>query len=322
MNFKYWQGSLGRGLLGGVSLLLGLLAADSRAATKPEEGKQAVLPLIWEKAKPQQRLDAIRVAELDAMRLLAERVFGLHLSEESSVRDLAALDDRVKGSLQQIMRGVVTTEGPTYQPDGRVEVVRAVKLAKVIEVIKDSYRQSQGKELKISHEFEKREETEVIDALGSAALAGSEGHKKIMAKRAAELDAYRRLAERALGVKVSSDTTVKNFVVTSDEIKAELTNLLKSAEVTRIVFQPDQTAEVTMKMATGPLIKIIKKRLEAGGKTTVLSTDTNQPSIEEVGKGTAESHTSTAAGAGDVTGPSTITTVEVQSIIDVALKGN
>ncbi|MEI6399335.1 MAG: hypothetical protein WCO71_11250 [Pseudomonadota bacterium] len=259
---------------------------------------------------------------MDATRLLTERIFGLNLNEESTVRDLAKLDDRVKGSFQQIMRGVVTTEGPTYQDDGRLEVVRAVKLAKVIEVIRDCYRQTQGKDFRISHYLEKREETDVIDVLGSAALAGSDGHKKIRAKRAAEMDAYRRLAERALGVRVSNETTLRNFVVSSDEIKAEVAALLKSAEVTRIVFQPDQTAEVTMKLAIGPLIKVIKKKVEADGKTTVVSTNTNQSTIEEVGRGTSERDPAVVAGESGITGPSNITTIEVQSIIDIVLKSN
>lgn len=300
---------------------LGLFKIPSAsAAPKPEEGKEPALPPIWQKATPQQRLNALRVAELDSLRLLAERVYGVQLNEDSSVRDLAKLDETVKGSLQQVMRGVTTKEGPTYYPDGRVEVVRAVKLSKVIQAVRDSYKTSQGKEIKLSHDVEVREESEVIDALGNAALPGSDGHKKILAKRAAEMDGYKKLAERSLGVKVSSDTTVKNFVVASDDIKAALAALLKSAEITRIVYLPDNSAEVTMKLPIGPLLKIIRKQVEANGNTTVISSTSSQPTIEEVGRGTPKADDAVAAAGADSTGASTITTVEVQTVIDIALK--
>ena len=56
--------------------------------------------------------------------------------------------------------------------------------------------------------------------MNNAALPGSDGHKEILAKRAAELDGCRKLTERTLGVQVTSNTTIKNFAVASDEIKA------------------------------------------------------------------------------------------------------
>ena len=67
------------------------------AATKPEEGAHSALPPVWHKVSAQQRLNALRIAELDATRLLAERIFGIQVEGDSTVRDLARLDDRLKG---------------------------------------------------------------------------------------------------------------------------------------------------------------------------------------------------------------------------------
>lgn len=305
-----------------MSFLAVLIAmtATAVAAPKPEEIKADALPAIWQTESPQQRLTAIRIAELDALRLLAERVYGVQINEESTVRDLANADDTVKSAVQQVLKGVVTKEGPTYFEDGRLEVVRAVKLSKVIEVVRETFKSSQGREIKLSHEVELRAETEIIDSLGNAALPGSDGHRKILAKRAAELDGYRRLAERTLGVQVSSNTTIKNLAVASDEIKTALAGLLKSAKVTRIVYLPDQSSEVTMKLALGPFIRTVKKQIEASGRTTEINSTAFQQTVEEVGRGAPAAKPTTAADT-EPAAPTIITTVDVQIVIDAALKG-
>lgn len=300
------------------SLAMLAISASALAAPKSEEVKAGAMPTIWQKVSAQQRLTAIRIAELDALRLLAERVYGVQLTEESSVRDLAKADDTVKTAVQQVLKGVTTKEGPTYFDDGRLEVVRAVKLSKVIEVVRETFKSSQGREIKLSHEVETRGETELIDALGNAALPGSDGHKKILAKRAAELDGYRKLAERTLGVQVSSNSTIKNMAVASDEIRAALTGLLKSAEVTRIVYLPDQSSEVTMKLAIGPLMNILKKQIESSGKSTEISITASQQVIEEIGRGAPAA---APASGGEPAAAAVITIVEVQNVIGAALKG-
>jgi hypothetical protein len=288
------------------------------AAPKPEEGTQLKLPPIWAAASPQARLVALRISELDATRLLAERVYGLQISEESNVRDLAQIDDRVNGAITQFVKGVTTTEGPTYYDDGRVEVVRAVKIKKLVEVIREVFRVSQGKEIKLSSEVENRSESEVLDALGNAALPGSAGHMKILAKRAAELDAYRRLAERALGVQISSEADVGNFAAKSDRIKASLAATLKNAEPTRIVYQPDNSCSVSMKLAVGPLMRTVKKEIGVTG-SEIVDSKTVQTVIEETGQGVPPSNTNASSSA---PASSSITETEIQRIVDQAMESN
>jgi len=297
------------------------LTGYSSAAPKPEQaaGPAVILPPIWQAASPVQRLTAIRIAELDASRLLAERVYGVQLEGDSTVRDLAELDDSVGATVSQLIRGVATTAGPTYYDDGRLEVVRAVKVSKLIEVIKQVYEKSTSRELKVSRNTSQKLETEVIDALGNAALPGSDGHKKILAKRAAELDAYRRLTERCLGVQISSDSTLRNFVISSDKIKSSLIGALKSAETTRIVYQSDNTCAITMKLAIGPLVRVVKKAIEKSGQTTITSSTVSQDTIEETGQG-APRTAETAVSASSAVGGGAITEIEIQKIIDQEMK--
>jgi hypothetical protein len=90
--------------------------------------------------------------------------------------------------------------------------------------------------------------------------------------------------------------------------------------VTRIVYLPDQSSEVTMKLAIGPLVKILKKQIEASGKSTEISITASQQAIEEIGRGAPAAAESPASG-GEPAAAAVITAVEVQNVIDAALKG-
>ena len=80
-----------------------------------------------------------------------------------------------------------------------------------------------------------------------------------MAQRAAQVDAYRLLSENAMGVKLSSETTVQDFVAQSDVISARVKDsYIRGAQVvnTRDVRQ-DRYFEVEMKLYLGYMWEII-----------------------------------------------------------------
>lgn len=54
---------------------------------------------------------------------------------------------------------------------------------------------------------------------------------RMLARRAAVVDAYRQLAEKVKGVNVDSETTVENMMVTSDVTKTKVTALIQGARV-------------------------------------------------------------------------------------------
>ena len=61
---------------------------------------------------------------------------------------------------------------------------------------------------------------------------GTYGSKaSIMARRAAIVDAQRNLAEQINGVQVDAETTVENFVISSDLVKTKVSALIKGAMV-------------------------------------------------------------------------------------------
>ncbi|MFQ5411575.1 MAG: hypothetical protein ACE5EC_04735, partial [Phycisphaerae bacterium] len=50
---------------------------------------------------------------------------------------------------------------------------------------------------------------------------------KLLSKRAAEADAYRKLAETVNGLQLTSNTYVRDFVTESDEIRTEVDTFIR-----------------------------------------------------------------------------------------------
>lgn len=70
-----------------------------------------------------------------------------------------------------------------------------------------------------------------------------------MALRAARIDAMRNLLETTKGVQIDSKTTVKNFMVDSDVISAEVQGMVRGAQVVKQEYLSDGTVEITMQMS-------------------------------------------------------------------------
>ena len=268
-----------------------LIPSTSFSAVKPTEEEGPVLPEIWVKAGPRERLKATRAAELDADRLLAERIYGLQVDSETTVQDLAAGDDKIAGAVSATLVGSITTEAPEYLPDGRVQVVRAVKIREVIDTLN---RVIKGKRLEDGSLVTTSDNTKtnrttndkIIDVMGNAAIPGSEGHQKIMAKRAAEMDAYRRLAGRMMGVKIDGNTTVRDFALEHDEILASLSQVLKAATPTAVKYnKSDGSCEVTMEIKTQDIIRTTRRFLKGTTTKTEIKDEIEEKTFSETGMG-------------------------------------
>ena len=268
-----------------------LIPSTSYSAVKPTEEEGPVLPEIWVKAGPRERLKATRAAELDADRLLAERIYGLQVDSETTVQDLAAGDDKIAGAVSATLVGSITTEAPEYLPDGRVQVVRAVKIREVIDTLN---RVIKGKRLEDGSLVTTSDNTKtnrttndkIIDVMGNAALPGSEGQQKIMAKRAAEMDAYRRLAGRMMGVKIDGNTTVRDFALEHDEILASLSQVLKAATPTAVKFnKSDGSCAVTMEIKTQDIIRTTRRFLKGTTTKTEIKDEVEEKTFSETGMG-------------------------------------
>ncbi len=72
--------------------------------------------------------------------------------------------------------------------------------------------------------------------------------RRAMAKRAARIVAYQRLLEITQGIKIDSRTLVKNLMVESEEIAAEVKGIVKGAQVVNEQPFSDGSFEVTVEM--------------------------------------------------------------------------
>lgn len=71
---------------------------------------------------------------------------------------------------------------------------------------------------------------------------------RIMAKRAAQADAYRQLAEVVKGVQVDANTTVEMAMVSSDTINLSVSAVIRGAKIVSENFTTDGAYEVTMQL--------------------------------------------------------------------------
>ncbi len=83
------------------------------------------------------------------------------------------------------------------------------------------------------------------------ATALNPAQARLMAERAAKVDAMRNLLEEAYGVTISSHTTVRNFVTENDTIRARVDAYLKGAKVVDTRYLSDGSAEVEMEITLG-----------------------------------------------------------------------
>ncbi len=248
------------------------------------------------------RLMAVRAARVDAFRRLAERIKGVRITSQTTVRDFVAESDDVNISMNTFIRGAREV-GIRYHADELiVEVELAVTLREVTAALQKFYSDHYtGKKITV-RDFEKltvttkdkiiteagmgvppekylKSVTDVEKAVlrtgarapgwissklhepGEGALDVENPNKaqaKLMAYRAAELDARRKLAEKVAGLTISSSTTVQDFVTKSDEITTAMLTFQQGAHVLEDTRRlADGTAVVTVEIELKPLWNMV-----------------------------------------------------------------
>lgn len=282
---------------------------------------------LAEKYAAQNKLLAMRAARVDAMRKLAERINGLVISSETTVKDFVATSDVIESSMMSWLRGMKEVGRPTYTPDGICEVTLEITVREVIVELQRLHRQYyKGNKFAVA-DFEKisiNTNDKVIRETGSGAprpefdprgtlapptVGGSDimskaawaywgahctGRGRLMAARAARIDAYRKLGERINGLFISSNTTVKDFVATDDRIQTAMTTFLRGAKEMGTRYHENELIvevelEVTLQQLVSTLQRL-RKEYYKGNRVAVqdiekLSTRVEEKVIREVGMG-------------------------------------
>src|SRR5512146_99276 len=78
----------------------------------------------------------------------------------------------------------------------------------------------------------------------SAQMDAAMAQKKLLSRRAAEADAYRKLAETVRGLQITSDTYVQDFVTESDQIKTAMDTFIRGIRLGDAHWYADMSCEV------------------------------------------------------------------------------
>lgn len=98
----------------------------------------------------------------------------------------------------------------------------------------------------------------VVTGTGAPAKDKPAAQGKLLAKRAAEMDARRALLEQIKGVKIDSRTYVKDYLTQNDSIRSEIDGLVKGAQILTTRFNDDGTVEVDIRIDLKKVKKLIK----------------------------------------------------------------
>ncbi|PPK53534.1 LPP20 family lipoprotein [Marinobacter persicus] len=80
----------------------------------------------------------------------------------------------------------------------------------------------------------------------------SDTRKRLLARRASQLDAYRNLAERVYGTVVFGSSTVSDFVLQSDSFRTYVDSYVRGAKVISVTEHSDGVVETVMELKLEP----------------------------------------------------------------------
>ena len=233
--------------------------------------------------KAQQRLLAKRAAQVDAYRKLAELVKGLQIDSQTYVRDFVTESDYVRTSFDSFIKGARIVGQPRYFLDGTCEVDVEMAIKEIINGLIEIARHTT-----FGHKYKFRQITQyvqekVIRATGSG-VPREEGpaivpeqqvisvptqgipgwgdvtaRGRLMAQRAALVDAYRNLAETVKGIRITGQTYVRDFVAESDYVQTSLDTFIKGARIVGPYrYLPDGEVEVEIEVTVREIVKQLK----------------------------------------------------------------
>jgi len=181
-------------------------------------------------AQGNKKLMSVNAAKTDAQRAILESIVGLKVKSESVVRDMIAERFTVDSKASGVVKDIEFTD-IVYDPDKDIaKAVARIKVGSVINVI--------GRQINYKDA--------VIERVGFGTATPANA-PPLQAMRAAQINAYQQLAEKVVGLQIDSKTTVENYVLQNDDLKATVLAAIWGAQV--VSFEWDASGDATVKMS-------------------------------------------------------------------------
>ena len=241
----------------------------------------------WALQPGQQKLLAKRAAIVDGYRNLAERIKGLKINANTYVRDFVAEADEISTSLVTFIKGARVVGPARYYDDGSAEVNVEITLQELVMQLQRVYttyhhlchdhvysfdQMVMINRLKVIRETGRGaprenpvdmgapvvpiQETLASPTSGIPGWENVSARGRMMAERAAKVDAYRNLAERVKGLQITADTYVRDFVAESDQIQTRVDTFMKGIKtVGAYRYSPDGICQVDVEVAIQTIVK-------------------------------------------------------------------
>jgi hypothetical protein len=195
------------------------------------------------------KMMTVNAAKVVAERAIVETVIGIKVRSRESVEDLVAQEVTIDAKTAAAIKGIEYTEA-IYDPDKDIaRVTASIKLGRVTNII--------GKNIDFGGQTIQR----VGFATSTPEMAGP-----LRALRAAELDAYKQLGKTIIGFKIDSSTSVKDFILQSDSIRAKMMAAIYGAELVGYRWDEEGNAYVQMRLKFGFIQDVLGRRLKYDGE--------------------------------------------------------
>ncbi|SDU35525.1 hypothetical protein [Desulfobacula phenolica] len=192
------------------------------------------------------RLMSIMAAKMQASRALVEAIYGLKIRATESVENMVAANyESVTESKTEAFISGIKYENIEYDSKKDIAKVDAsVQLSSITNI--------DGDEMNLQNKIFRRV------GYGTSTPANA---SPLAALRAAEIDGYRELTRRLVGMKVESKTSVENYLLKSDIIKTKLLATLYLAEVVDYGWEETGDAFINMKLNVTEASTILGRNL-------------------------------------------------------------
>ncbi|KAA6184097.1 hypothetical protein F2Q65_13575 [Thiohalocapsa marina] len=190
------------------------------------------------------KLMTVNAAKLVAERAIVESVIGIKVRSREQVDNLVAEGVSVDAKTAASIKGIEFTD-IIYDPEKDIAQAEAsIRLGRVSNIV--------GRNIDFGGQTIRR----VGFATSTPAMAGP-----LQALRAAELDAYKQLAKIVVGFKLDSRSSVRDYILESDSVRARMMAAIYGAELVGYRWDEDGNAYVNMRLRFGAVQDVLKQRI-------------------------------------------------------------